>query len=289
MSALSELLSVLELEPIEQNLFKGQSQDLGFGRIFGGQVLGQAISAASQTLAEEQKNRRVHSLHAYFLRSGDANKPVVYQVETLRDGGSFSARRITAIQNGKPILSMDTSFQGEESGLEHQNPMPEGIPEPESLENDLQLWRKIESQIPEQYKAKAFEPRPIEIRPVAPLAPFNPEPRPAEQHIWFKVDGSLSDDIAVHQSLLAYASDFRLCTTSLRPHGYNFMHPKIQLASLDHGMWFYHPFRFDEWLLYTMESDVGTNNRGFNRGRIFNRQGQLVAMTAQECLMRHRG
>lgn len=288
MSAVADLLNILKLTPVEKKLFKGESQDLGFERIFGGQVLGQALSAASQTIVQNAKDKQriAHSLHAYFLRPGDAHKPVIYDVETLRDGNSFSARRVTAIQNGEPLLSMDASFQAIETGFEHQQAMPLDIPPPEKLKNDTQLWQKIKETIPEKLKQRAFAPKPIEIRPVAPLDPFNPQATQAVQHIWFKAGNSLPDDAMLHQALLAYASDFRLCTTSLRPHGYNYMHPKIQLASLDHAMWFYHPFRFDDWLLYTMSSEVGTSNRGFNRGQIFNRQGQLVATVAQECLMR---
>lgn len=282
---LDELLELLKLEKIEENIFRGQSQDLGFGNLFGGQVLGQSLSAASQTVAAE---RPVHSLHAYFLRPGDPQRGIVYQVENLRDGGSFSTRRVTAIQHGKPILCMDASFQSVEEGFEHTSEMPGDIPPPEALENDLQLAEKIADKIPPHIRDNVLADKPIEIRPVHPLNPFAPEQTEPRQHIWFRTTGAMPDDPIAHKYMLAYASDFRLCTTSLRPHGYSFMHPQMQVASLDHAMWFYRPFRFDEWLLYTMDSPVAIGGRGLNRGRIYRQDGTLVASTAQEALIRKR-
>ena len=280
---LDDLLNLLTLEKIEENIFRGQSQDLGFGNLFGGQVLGQSLSAATQTVDPE---RIVHSLHAYFLRPGDPLKPIVYKVERLRDGGSFNTRRTTAIQHGKPILSMEASFQKEEQGFEHGVEMPEGIPGPEGLQNDEERAQLIADKIPAHIRDKILADKPIEVRPVAPLNPFDPAISEPRQHIWFRAAGDLPDDPAVHKYMLAYASDFRLCTTSLRPHGYSFMHPKMQVASLDHAMWFYRPFRFDEWLLYTMDSPMAVNGRGLNRGRIYTQDGLLVASTAQEALIR---
>ena len=282
---LNELLDLLTLEKIEENIFRGQSQDLGFGNLFGGQVLGQSLSAATQTVEAE---RIVHSLHAYFLRPGDPLKPIVYTVERLRDGGSFNTRRITAIQHGKPILSMEASFQKEEQGFEHGVDMPEGIPGPEGLPNDEERAKAIADKIPAHIRDKILADKPIEIRPVNPLNPFNPEVSEPQQHIWFRAAGELPDNPAIHKYMLAYASDFRLCTTSLRPHGYSFMHPKMQVASLDHSMWFYRPFRFDQWLLYTMDSPTAVNGRGLNRGRVYTQDGLLVASTAQEALIRKR-
>ncbi len=280
---LNELLDLLKLEKIEENIFRGQSQDLGFGNLFGGQVLGQSLSAATQTVDPE---RIVHSLHAYFLRPGDPLKPIVYKVERLRDGGSFNTRRITAIQHGNPILSMEASFQKQENGFEHGVDMPKGIPGPEGLQNDEERAQLIADKIPAHIRDKMLADKPIEVRPVAPLNPFSPEVSKPQQHIWFRAAGELPDAPAVHKYMLAYASDFRLCTTSLRPHGYSFMHPKMQVASLDHAMWFYRPFRFDQWLLYTMDSPMAVNGRGLNRGRIYTQDGLLVASTAQEALIR---
>lgn len=282
---LDELVNLLKLEKIEENIFRGQSQDLGFGNLFGGQVLGQSLSAAIQTVDPE---RAVHSMHAYFLRPGDPLKPIVYKVERLRDGGSFTTRRITAIQHGHPIFSMESSFQKFEEGFEHCVEMPEGIPGPEGLPNDEERARKFIDMIPEQFRDMVTADKPIEIRAVNPINPFSPEKTEARQHIWFRCAGALPDDPAVHRYMLAYASDFRLCTTSLRPHGYSFLHPKMQVASLDHAMWFYRPFRFDEWLLYTMDSPTAINGRGLNRGRIYTQDGALVASTAQEALIRKR-
>lgn len=282
---LDQLVDLLKLEKIEENIFRGQSQDLGFGNLFGGQVLGQSLSAATQTVDTE---RLVHSLHAYFLRPGDPLNPIVYKVERLRDGGSFNTRRVTAIQHGKPILSMEASFQKEEQGFEHSVEMPLDIPGPEGLPNDEERARAIADKIPAHVRDKILADKPIEIRPVNPLNPFDPAITEAQQHIWFRAAGELPDDPAVHKYMLAYASDFRLCTTSLRPHGYSFMHPKMQVASLDHAMWFYRPFRFDEWLLYTMDSPTAVNGRGMNRGRIYSQDGVLIASTAQEGLIRKR-
>ncbi|MGM0564074.1 MAG: acyl-CoA thioesterase II [Pseudomonadota bacterium] len=282
---LDELLELLTLEPIEENIFRGRSQDLGFGNLFGGQVLGQSLSAACQTV---EPDRPVHSLHAYFLRPGDPRRGIVYQVDNLRDGGSFSTRRITAIQHGKPILSLDASFQREEQGFEHSDDMPGDIPEPEALESDSDLARRIADKIPEHIRDNVLADKPIEMRPVAPLNPFDPQTMDPVQHVWFRASGTLPDDPMVHRYMLAYASDFKLCTTAMRPHGVSFIQRDMQVASLDHAMWFHRPFRFDDWLLYTMESPTAVGGRGLNRGRIYTRDGVLVASTTQEALIRQR-
>lgn len=276
---LDELVSLLSLETIEENLFRGVSQDLGLRQLFGGQVIGQSLSAASQTVAAD---RHVHSMHGYFLRPGDASLPVVYQVDRVRDGGSFSTRRVMAIQRGRPIFTCAASFQLPEEGFEHQLAMPD-VPAPDELPGSHEgspagdgLRERLRFQIP------------IEIRPVRPIDPDHPEPREPLKYAWFRTDGRLADNPALHKYLVAYASDFGLLTTALLPHGVSFWQRQMQVASLDHALWFHRDIRADEWLLYVMESPWGGNGRGFCRGSIFNRQGELVATVAQEGLIRQR-
>lgn len=281
---LDDLVSLLSLEPIEENLFRGRSQDLGFRQLFGGQVLGQSLSAASQTVEEA---RHVHSLHGYFLRPGDALLPVVYQVDRVRDGGSFSTRRVTAIQKGHPIFTCSASFQYDEAGFEHQSQMPDVVG-PENLPSELELMRQREHLIPEHMKDKLLCPKPIEFRPVTQADPYNPVPGDPVQYIWFRADGTLPDIPALHKYLLAYASDFNLLTTSLGPHGKTVWQKDMQIASLDHSLWFHGDLRADEWLLYAMDSPWAGNSRGFSRGSVYNRAGQLVASVSQEGLIRHR-
>jgi len=281
---LDDLVSLLSLEPIEENLFRGRSQDLGFRQLFGGQVLGQSLSAASQTVEEA---RHVHSLHGYFLRPGDALLPVVYQVDRVRDGGSFSTRRVTAIQKGHPIFTCSASFQYDEAGFEHQSRMPDVVG-PENLPSELELMRQREHLIPEHMKDKLLCPKPIEFRPVTKKDPYNPVPGDPVQYIWFRADGTLPDIPALHKYLLAYASDFNLLTTSLGPHGKTVWQKDMQIASLDHSLWFHGDLRADEWLLYAMDSPWAGNSRGFSRGSVYNRSGQLVASVSQEGLIRHR-
>jgi acyl-CoA thioesterase II len=282
---LHELLALLRLERIEQNLFRGQSQDLGWGAIFGGQVLGQALSAAVQTVPPE---RPVHSLHGYFLRQGDASKPVVYDVDCIRDGGSFTTRRVVAIQTGQPIFSMSASFQQVEEGYDHATPMPV-MPGPEDLVSETELAQRQASAIPEKLRKIATAARPIEIRPIEPSNPLEPERRPPHRGVWFRAVDRLPDDPAVHRYLLAYASDFHFLTTAMQPHAVSWLVPGMQVASLDHAMWFHRPFRMDEWLLYAVDSPSAAGARGLVRGQLFTRDGVLVASTAQEGLMRHRG
>ncbi|MFN7956551.1 MAG: acyl-CoA thioesterase II [bacterium] len=282
---LCELLELLKLEKIEENLFRGRSQDLGFGAVFGGQVLGQALSAASQTVPPD---RGAHSLHAYFLRPGDATSPIVYQVDPIRDGGSFTTRRVVAIQHGKAIFSMAASFQAPEDGAEHQAGAPTEVPGPEGLVPEVELARTVAERIPEPLRTKILCDKPIEIRPVDPVNPFDPKPRPPRKYQWMRAAGPLPDDPSIHKYLLAYASDFGFVGTSLLPHALTFSDPRMQIASIDHAMWFHHDFRMDQWLLHAMDSPSASHARGLNRGSIFTESGVLVASVAQEGLIRRR-
>jgi acyl-CoA thioesterase II len=282
---LDDLVELLALERIEENLFRGQSQDLGWGTVFGGQVLGQALSACAQTVLAE---RHVHSLHAYFLRPGDPKRPIVYDVDRIRDGTSFTTRRVVAIQSGRPIFNLAASFQKEESGFEHSDPMPEAPP-PESLETEQALFLEFADRLPPFARDRAASERPIETRPIDPVKdPFHPEPRPARRMLWLRAVAPLPDDPALHAHLLAYASDFSFVTTALFPHGVSWLTGALQIASLDHVMWFHAPFRIDEWLLYVIDSPAARGARGFARGHVFTRDGRLVASSAQEGLIRKR-
>jgi len=284
-NVLEELLQLLKLEQIEENIFRGQSQDLGFGNVYGGQVLGQALSAAYQTVPPE---RRAHSLHAYFLRHGDVEKPIVYNVECIRDGKSFTTRRVVAIQKGRATFSMAASFQIDEPGFDHQDRMP-SVPGPDGLTSELDLVNRIADQIPPLIREKLQCRRPIEVRPVNPMNLFAPEKREPLRYHWVRAIDKMPDDPSVHQYLLAYASDYGLMGTSLYPHAQSFWQPAMQSASLDHAMWFHRRFRMDDWLLYEMQSPNAFNARGLGYGKIFNRQGLLVATVAQECLIRYHG
>ncbi len=282
---LEELLRLLELEEIEENIFRGQSQDLGFGNVFGGQVLGQALSAASYTAPP---GRSAHSLHAYFLRPGDSTKPIVYIVEHMRDGKSFATRRVKAVQKGNPIFFMSVSFQREESGFEHQDDMPD-IPGPDGIASEMDMALELADQIPPGIRETILCDKPIEMRPVNPINPFQPEKRPARKYVWFRAINPIPDDAATHRYMLAYASDFNLVATALYPHGHTYWEPEMQVASLDHAMWFHRPFRIDQWLLYAIESPSASQARGMGIGRIFTQDGRLVATVAQEGLMRYHG
>jgi len=281
-NVLEELLRLLKLEKIEENIFRGQSQDLGFGSVFGGQVLGQALSAAYQTIPSD---RKAHSLHAYFLHMGDVNKPIVYEVDVIRDGKSFTTRRVVAIQKGRAIFSMAASFQIDELGFDHQDRAPEVIG-PEGIESELELAMKIADKIPESIRDKILCKKPIELRPVNPINPFAPEKRDPLKYIWFKTTDKMPDDPKVHQYMLAYASDFGLVDTSLYPHGHSYWAPNIQIASLDHALWFHRDFRMDEWLLYVIKSSNACRAKGLNNGQIFTQKGKLVATVNQEGLIR---
>ena len=280
---LNELLSLLKLEKIEENIFRGKSQDLGFGNIFGGQVLGQALSAASQTVSAE---RSVHSLHGYFLLPGDPQKPIVYVVDCIRDGKSFTTRRVVATQKGRAIFSVSASFHIDEPGFEHQALAPQVIG-PENLLSDLEIARKVKHKIPESIRAKLTCDRPIEIRQIDPVDPFAPQKKEPKRYSWFKTTDKMPNDASVHKYMLAYAVDFRLSTTSLYPHGHTFWEPAMQVASIDHSMWFHRDFRMDDWLLYEMESPSARGARGMNHGKVFTRDGKMVASVSQESLIRY--
>jgi len=280
----TELLSLLDLEALEVNLFRGQSEDIGSPAVFGGQVLSQALVAAQRTIAEP---RLVHSLHAYFILPGDKTKPIVYEVERIRDGGSFTTRRIVAVQHGRRIFNMAASFQKEEEGPDHQRPMPE-VPAPDALEDDIDQRRRVAHRIPESRRPRFLEERAFEIRPVTFHDPLSPAPGAPERALWFRArpDATLPEDATVHRALLAYASDYALLPTSLLPHGLSYLTPGVRMASLDHALWFHRPFRVDDWLLYAMESPSASGARGFNRGAFYDREGRHVASVCQEGLTR---
>lgn len=281
---LDNLVSLLALEKIEENLFRGVSEDLGFRQLFGGQVLGQALSAASQTVVAE---RSVHSVHGYFLRPGDVSKPIVYQVETPRDGGSFTTRSVSAIQKGRPIFTLMASFHGIEDGPSHQPIMPQ-VPGPEELISEVEHARANQHLFPDNVRDSMISAKPIEIRRVGDYNPFNPKPAEPLQYMWLRAAGPLPEDDQLHGYLFAYASDFSLLSTAALPHGISTWAPHMQVASLDHAIWYHRPVRMDDWLLYAMDSPSASGARGFSRGQVFNRAGELVASVAQESLMRDR-
>lgn len=279
-----KLVDLLDLSPMGDDHFQGDSEDLGFPNVFGGQVLGQALMAASRTV----EGRLPHSLHAYFLRPGNHSMPIDYEVQRVRDGGSFSVRRVIARQDGKEILTGSMSFQVAEEGFEHQLDMP-SAPDPDSLKSEQEYGKLLAPHVPERHRDTLVRDRPIEIRPVDPVNPLKPEPRPPYKQSWFRTQGHLPDDPILHRCLLTYASDFSFLGTSLNPHGVTFMSKKMQVASLDHSIWFHREFRMDEWLLYDKDSPSASGGRGFNRGNFFDQRGRLVASTTQEALIRHRG
>ncbi|QYM91933.1 acyl-CoA thioesterase II [Dickeya zeae] len=283
--ALQQLLDLLNLEKLEEGLFRGQSQDLGLRQVFGGQVVGQALSAAKQTVPPE---RFVHSFHSYFLLPGDSQKPIIYDVETLRDGNSFSARRVSAIQNGRSIFYMTASFQTRESGFEHQSDMPHVTP-PESLSSEQDIARSMESLIPPAMRQVFTNDRPIEIRPVKFHNPLKGEAAPPVRQVWCRANGTMPDDERTHQYLLGYTSDCHFLLTALQPHGVGFLERGMQVATIDHAMWFHRPFRLDDWLLYTVESPSASGARGFVRGQFYTREGVLVASSVQEGVIRRHG
>ncbi len=276
---LAEMLKLLDLERLEDNLFRGESRDVGAPQVFGGQVLGQALVAASRTV----ESRQVHSLHAYFLRRGDLSVPIVFDVDRSRDGGSFTSRRVVAIQHGQPILTMSASFQVSEPGLDHQAPMP-AAPPPDELRDLGQIEATLLERIPHKVSGYLRNQRPFEFRAVNPTDYLATEKRPAFRQVWFRVVGRLPDDQALHRCLLTYVSDYHLLATAAMPHGVNFL--ELQLASIDHAIWFHRDLRVDEWLLYTIDSPSASGARGFCRGSIYTQNGRLVASVAQEGLIR---
>jgi acyl-CoA thioesterase-2 len=281
-SSVRHLLDLLDLEPLEVNIYRGRNRDIGTRRVFGGQVLAQALVAARRTIDEP---REAHSLHGYFILPGDLAAPIVYFVDRLRDGGSFSTRRVTAIQHGRAIFNLSASFHIAETGYEHQTPMPD-VPPPEELANELDLIRGMADRIPDSLRSVLTQDRPIDFRPVAPLDPFHPEKREPIRHMWLRAVETLPDDPLTHQAVLAYASDYGLLGTALLPHAVAPRSPALQLATLDHAFWMHRPFRADEWLLYAMDSPAAAGARGFTRGAFYTQAGELVASVAQEGLMR---
>jgi len=282
---IADLLTLLELEQLEVNLFRGESRDIGSPQVFGGQVLGQALSAASATV----EGRVVHSLHAYFLRRGDFNAPIVYQVDRSLDGKSFSNRRVIAIQHGEQIFNMAASFQVEEEGFDHQIEMPP-VPRPEELPDSSLPPPDLLEALPERMRRFFAQPRPFEFRSVQPIDYLRPRRSAPTRQLWFRAVGRLPDDEKLHRCLLAYVSDFFLLDTATLPHGASFPHShgSIVMASIDHAMWFHRPLRVDDWLLYATESPSASGARGFARAGLFSLDGRLVASTAQEGLVRTR-
>jgi acyl-CoA thioesterase-2 len=278
---LADLVKLLDLEQLEVNLFRGESRDIGSAQVFGGQVLGQALSAASRTV----EGRVAHSLHAYFLRRGDFNAPIVYNVDRSRDGQSFSSRRVVAIQHGEQIFNMAASFQIVEEGFDHQIQMPQ-VPSPEELPNDTEQMREILDRLPERVRRIAERPRPFEFRMVQSVDYLKPQKTAPSRQVWLKAVSRLPDDETLHRCLLAYVSDFYLLDTSTLPHGATAFSNNVIMASIDHAMWFHRPLRVDEWLLYVLESPSASGARGFARASVFARDGRLVATTAQEGLIR---
>lgn len=278
---LVDLLQLLELERLEDNIFRGQSRDIGSAQVFGGQVLGQALSAAHLTV----DGRRAHSLHAYFLRRGDVDAPIVYEVDRARDGGSFSVRRVVAIQHGRPIFNLAASFQEPEQGLEHQAAMPE-VAGPDGLQELTDVGPEVLKRLPEKMRRFLTDKRPFEFRPVQEMRFDVVEKLAPVRQVWIRAVDRLPDGDALHQNLLAYVSDYELLGTSTLPHGLRFGRGNVMLASLDHALWFHRSFRVDDWLLYSLDSPNASGARGFARGQFFDRAGTLVASSAQEGLVR---
>lgn len=280
--SIQELLQRIQLEPLEVNLFRGQSRDLGYSRVFGGQVLCQAVLAASKTV----EDRLMHSLHAYFLRAGDPFAPIVYDVDRSRDGHSFTARRVVAIQHGQPIFTMSASFQVKEDGLEHQLAAPD-VPDPDEIGPPQPSAEDALSTLPENIRwINRFGP--FEFRRVGSYDPMHPQPQVPCQQIWFRLHGDLPEDPVLHRALLAYVSDFHLVGTATLAHGISPLDDKLVMASLDHAMWFHRDCRLDDWLLYDCDSPSTSGGRGLSRGMIYNRAGTLIASTAQEGVIRLR-
>jgi len=281
--AFAELVRLMELEPLEVNLFRGVSRDIGTNRVFGGQILAQALLAASRTV----QGRTAHSLHAYFLRAGDPAAPVVYDVDHSRDGGSFSARRVIAIQHGRPIFTLAASFQAPEEGLEHQFDMPD-VPPPEDVPPMRELPADDFGHMPQSVQRWLDRFGPFEFRAVRGVDPYQHAPQPPYKELWFKLHGELDPDPHLGRALLAYVSDFHLIGTTTLPHGISWIQGNLMLASLDHAMWFHRDFSLDDWLLYTCDSPSTQGGRGLSRGMIYDRRGRLIASTAQEGVVRVR-
>lgn len=284
---MDELLQTLDLDPIEGTdaMFEGRSPQTGWQRVFGGLVIGQALVAAQRTM---RPLRHVHSLHCYFMRPGDPKVPIRYDVDMIRDGGSFSTRHVVALQNDRPIFSLSASFQMDEQGLEHSFDMPEGVPDPETLMSEKELVAGFIDRVPENVRRYWGRERPIELRPVSLVHYVSNEKLPPRQDVWLRATGPVPADRAVQAALLAYLSDMTLLDTSLFAHGRSIFDPGLQVASLDHAMWFHRSDPLDDWLLYTQDSPNTSGGRGFTRGSLYNRKGTLIASVAQEGLIRPR-
>ena len=276
------LKDLLKLERIEHNIFRGDSRDIGSPNVFGGQVLGQALNAATRTVDQA---RIPHSLHAYFILPGDMTTPILYEVDRIRDGRSFTTRRVVAIQHGKPIFNLSASFQKVEDGMDHQSEMPD-VPPPDDLPSMSDLRKSLLKVAPEKYHRFLKPEWPIEIRLLDPVNPFQPEKKEPIKFVWMRAIDRLPDDAGIHCCALAYASDFNLLSTAMLPHGITYNSGKVRAASLDHAMWFHRSFRADEWLLYAINSPTASNARGLAMGNIFTQDGTLVATVAQEGLIR---
>jgi len=278
---LKAVIDLLELERLEDLIFRGQSHDIGSPQVFGGQILGQALRAASSTVDQGSP----HSLHAYFLRPGNFNLPVIYQVEPSRDGRSYSNRRVVAIQQGRPILNMAASFHRPEQGFEHQSERP-NVAGPDGLARSIEINASMMDKVPEKMRRLLAHRPPFEFRPVEAPKVIDPGARPPRKHIWMRAWDPLPDCDELHRTLLAYASDYELLGTATLPHALDFASKAVQMASIDHALWFHRPFRVDDWLLYALDSPSSHSGRGFSRGEVFTRSGQLVASVAQEGVIR---
>lgn len=285
-AAMENLLSTLDLENLEIDLFRGNSPQVGWQRVFGGQVLGQAVIAAQRTV---DAARFIHSLHAYFIRPGDPSIPIIYEVERIRDGSSFNTRRVLARQHGQAIFMLSASFQIDEAGLEHHMRMPEGVPFPEELVGEEELKQNYLHLVPEGVRQYWQRERPIEIRPVSLKHYLSREKLEPYQHVWVRAKGIVPEDRGVQAAILAYLSDMTLLDTSLHPHGRGIFDRDMQAASLDHAMWFHRPCKLDDWLLYAQDTPSASGARGLNRGALYTRDGKLIASVAQEGLIRLRG
>ncbi|MGO1298523.1 MAG: acyl-CoA thioesterase II [Vibrio sp.] len=282
--ALTELLNLLQLEPQDDGLYLGHSQNIGLPQVYGGQVIGQALSAARYTV---EPDRNVHSFHSYFLYPGDPEQPIYYDVEVLRDGRSFSTRRVKAMQGGRSIFYLTASYQATDEGFEHQQTMP-AIPGPDEFVSERQIASKIAHLLPEPLKTTFCGDRPIEVRPVNVVNPLQPEKTDPIQYLWIRANGELPDNQLLHQYLLGYASDWGFLVTALHPHGVSLMTPKLQVATIDHSIWYHRPVKMDEWLLFAIESPTASSGRGLVRGEIYSRDGRLVATAVQEGVIRYK-
>ncbi len=278
------LVELLDMEPIEHNIYRGTNRDIGTGRIYGGQALAQSLMAARATVEDAWP---AHSLHGYFILEGDLSVPVVYFVDRLRDGRSYATRRVTGIQHGAAIFNMSASFHRPEEGATHQMEMP-SVPGPENFRSELDNIREHADEIPEALRGVLTQERPLDIRPVDAVDPFDPKPGIPRSMYWMRTMGRVEGSPVHHQAILAYASDFGLLGASLRPHGLTYRDPRVMVASLDHALWFHREFRVDEWLLYVVDSPASGGGRGFSRGTFFTEDGKLVASVAQEGVVRMR-